>query len=435
MQALFVTVAIVVLFYFLFAKRQFDFFSVAFISACVYFLPGFLGYVNEWILEDGVSRRVHAEMVPETYVVFVVVLLAILLASIIYDYTVKGKGLEVTLRGSKNAAVWAVGLALVGFVMSVITSSDALLSADKSYVVESLNRWYFLWVIGASLGAVLSFKQRRWGVFSIPVALLLADLYVGYRFSFAISAIAVFTLWLAEKGRQRFMIQSWKVALVGGMIAFFMFAYKGLYVHVKVGDWSSFARRVTSVRFYVESVTNSEPFVTQAILNKVLANHFYVGMEHFFDSVRLVTPLSRALLGPAASFNDLFQPALFPYTEFGMADNIWAEMLSSGGWPLFALFVIFFVSLLALGSYLLRAREPLVVGGVALFFSYWAFYIHRNDLIFQISSEKQILFLWAVCVLFSMVGYELAKYLKGALKGRPSGKPPDPGRFADDLEG
>lgn len=431
MQALFVTVAMVGLFYFLFAKRRFDFFSVAFVSACVYFLPGFFGHVNDFVYEDGETVTVDAALIPETYVVFAVVLVAILLAGMVFDYTAKGRGVEATLRGAENAAVWAVALALVGFVMSGATIGGTLLSAEKSYLVENLNRWYFLWVIGASLGAVLSFEQRRWGLFSASMILLLADMYIGFRYSFAISIIAVFTLWLAGKGRQRFMLRSWRIALVIGMFTLFVLVYKRLYVQVKLGSWDSVADRLSSGQIYTSSVTNSEPFITQAILNKVLANHFYVGMEHFFSSVELIVPFSRILGGSATKFNDLFQPALFPQAEAGMANNIWAEMLSSGGWPLFALFVIFFVSLLALGSYLLRVRDPLVAGGGTLVFSYWAFYVHRNDLVFQISVEKQILFLWAVCVLFSMVSYGLANYLKG----RTSGKPPERGRFADDREG
>jgi hypothetical protein len=46
MQAVFIVVVLTGLSHFLFAKRQFDFFTVAFISACIYFLPGFFGYTH-----------------------------------------------------------------------------------------------------------------------------------------------------------------------------------------------------------------------------------------------------------------------------------------------------------------------------------------------------------------------------------------------------
>src|SRR5439155_1064986 len=44
MQDTFLVISGIGLFYFLFGLRKFDFFSVAFLSACVYFLPGFVGY-------------------------------------------------------------------------------------------------------------------------------------------------------------------------------------------------------------------------------------------------------------------------------------------------------------------------------------------------------------------------------------------------------
>lgn len=437
MQALFVTVAVAGLLYFLLAKRRFDFFSVAFISACVYFLPGFFGYVNHIVRKEWGNQIVdvyfHAELFPETYVVFTVVLVAIVLAGVVSDYIAKGRGPEVTLRGGENAALWAVALALVGFVTSVITAGDALLSADKIQVLEGVNSWQLLWSVGASLGAVLSFKQGRLRLFSFSIVLLLIHLYVGFRDAFALSVIAMFALWLAGKGRQRLIVQNWKIALLGGVSALFVFVYKQWYVQVKLGDWRQIAYQalgainpITGTNIYTTAVTDSEPFVTQAILDKVLANHFYVGWGHLLDSVKLVIPFSRLLGGSARSFNDLFQSALFPRAQGGLANNIWAEMLSSGGWLLFALFVIFFISLLALGSYLLRAWDPVVAGGAALIFTYWAFYIHRNDLMFQISAEKSVLFLWAACVLFAMIGYELTNYLKGTGASREgsSGRSP-----------
>lgn len=430
MQALFIVVALVGLLYFLFAKRRFDFFSTAFFSACVYFMPGFFGYTNGFVVEGEFQQSlgsVPVSLLPEAYLIFTTVLAAILLGGVILDYTATDQGPETKLRGGENAAVWATVLALGGFVMSAVTTGDALLSADKNDALAELNRWYALWSVGASLGAVLSFKQRRWVLFSLSMALLLADLYIGFRYSFAITIIAIFTLWLAGGGHQRFMVRNWKVASVGGLFAVSMFVYKQLFVLVKQGSWSLVIDEATRAGLYAEAVNESEPFVTQAILNKVLASQFHVGVEHFLDSVRLIVPFSRILGGPSTGFNELFQPVLFPQVEqveVGLANNIWAEMLSSGGWLLFALFVLSFISLLALGSYLLKARDPVVVSGAALLFSYWAFYIHRNDLIFQISVEKQVLFLWAVCLSFSMVSYELASYLKGtgAAKGRPSDK-------------
>lgn len=411
MQAVFLAVALLGSLYFLLAKRRFDFLSVAFFSACVYFMPGFFGYANTY-LGVGLEREVaQVELVPETYLVFVLVLGAILSAAVLLDFLKEGPPLTVRLRGGGTAAVWATALGLAGFVASFATMGDVLLYSEKVDVLDGLDRWHLLWSIGASLGVVLAFGQRRWLLLAVCTFLLLVDVYVGFRVSFATTAVAVFALWLSEGGRQRFALRNWKIALAGGGLAFFVFVYKQLYVTIKLGMWDSISDRTSDAGFYSTVVTQSEPFTTQAILNGVLANDFRVGLGHLAGFVNLVVPFSQGVFGPATSFNTLFQPALFPETQGGMANNIWAEMWSSGGWPLLALFVLVFVLALALGSYLLQARDPVLAGGAALFFAYWAFYIHRNDLLFQLTLERRVFFFWVFCALLSMVLYEVGRYL------------------------
>lgn len=435
MQAVFLTVAGTGLLYFLAAKRQFDFFSTAFISALVYFLPGFFGYVNDFTYEGEATKIVHVPLIPETYLVFVIVLAAILLAGVTWDHAARSKKLEIALQGGENATAWAVVLSLVGFAIFIATGGyNVILSCGRIFPTGSSSQWYYVWTTGASLGVVLSFMRGRRVLFLLSLVQLLVAVYTGDRASLAMCAIALFTLWLSRMGRQR-LLRNWKAALGGAVAAAFFFVYKELYGYVKCAgalsmgggqdvvagaDQSSTAgtyveataERISILRTYVDAISNSEPFTTQAILNKVLDNHFYVGMGHFLGSAGTIIPFYRTLAGPPESFNALFQAALFPQASGSLANNIWAEMLSSGGWPLFAVFMIFFVLVLAVGSYLLRARDPIIVGGSALIFSYWAFYIHRNDLLFQIPTERRILFFWAVCVVLSMVGYKVASYVK-----------------------
>ncbi len=96
-----------------------------------------------------------------------------------------------------------------------------------------------------------------------------------------------------------------------------------------------------------------------------------------------------------------------------MANNIWAEMLSSGGWPLLGLFITIFVVMLMLGSYVIRSRDPILAAGAAVTFSYWAFYIHRNDLLYQVNLEKRTLLVWAACVVLSQI-FRAAHFRGGA---------------------
>jgi len=102
----------------------------------------------------------------------------------------------------------------------------------------------------------------------------------------------------------------------------------------------------------------------------------------------------------------------------GMANNIWAEAYSSGGWLFMAAFAALFAGTLGLGSYLLRCRDPVLRAGIALLFTTWAFYIHRNDLHVQLGLEKRIVLLLALCMLASMILAPLASSRQPAARDR-----------------
>ena len=57
--------------------------------------------------------------------------------------------------------------------------------------------------------------------------------------------------------------------------------------------------------------------------------------------------------------------------------------------------------MLMLGSYWIRSHDATVAAGTALVFSYWAFYIHRNDLLNQVNLEKRAILIWLACLVLS----------------------------------
>ena len=181
-----------------------------------------------------------------------------------------------------------------------------------------------------------------------------------------------------------------------------LFVYKQIYISVKLGIWDVILDRLTDSELYASAILMSEPFNTQSILNEVIVQDFRAGMEHFRDVLLQFVLFSADLSGAPLSFNDLFQSALFPSDlDYGMANNIWAEMISSGGWLLLSLFLGVFVVILMLGSYWIRTRDATFAGGTAVVFSYWAFYIHRNDLLNQVNLEKRAIMIWFACVVLS----------------------------------
>ena len=113
-----------------------------------------------------------------------------------------------------------------------------------------------------------------------------------------------------------------------------------------------------------------------------------------------IIPISR---GQRANFNDLFQNALYRDHHAGMACNIWAEMIAVAGWPLFLSFLFLFVLSLGFGERLIKVQNLGTRGAWALCLSYWVFYIHRNELTYQLNLEKRVLMIWLLSIVGTML--------------------------------
>src|SRR5207253_4919694 len=107
------------------------------------------------------------------------------------------------------------------------------------------------------------------------------DVFIGFRVTFAFAFIACFVLWAEEQGRQRFGVQKIRPMLLASSIIVFLFLYKAVYIPVKAGMWWLVAQHLTSFQSYAELVKDSEPFVTQSILNQVLLTNYHVPFDHF----------------------------------------------------------------------------------------------------------------------------------------------------------
>lgn len=397
----FIAISVAGLSYFLIALRRFDFFSVAYLSGCIYFLPGFFGYTMAPV---SALMLVPVDLEQQTFLVMMLVLIAIWLGAFISDHMSEGHRMSWRFHCSGSAALFAVVLAMVGYLFTVVTAGGVIMGDDKVAIMESLNRWHVLGASAAPLAAVLSFATKRWVLFTGSIAMLLFDLYLGFRTSFAVAIIAILTLHLFRFGPQRVVVHNWRVGCTGLAIVVVLFIYKHIFSAIKLGLWDVVVDQLATWDIYYLSIVMSEPFNTQAILNEIVAQDFRVGVGHFKDVLLQFLLFSPELGSAPLSFNDLFQSTLFPSDlDYGMANNIWAEMFSSGGWPLLSLFVAFFVCMLMIGSYLLRSPDEIFAAGVALAFSYWAFYIHRNDLLYQVNLEKRTVLVWIACLLLSLL--------------------------------
>jgi hypothetical protein len=410
-RLLYVVVALSGALYFLFKKRRFDFLSIGYFSALMYFLPALYGSVMS---PYGPMDLVPSPLIPATYVVMLAVLLGIIAGAFVYDQVPHRVHRHVGLSGTVSAGNWALFFGATGCAMAILTSGlDTLMNIDKTYLLEHTNRWMFVWELGSELAVVFFFLRRQWFRFALAVLLVLFHVFIGFRLAFAFAFIACFTLWAERQGRQRFGVRNVRgIALAVSLIAF-LFIYKAVYIPVKAGAWDIVVYQLTAPEAYNASIMNSEPFVTQTILNQVLMMDFHVPFDHFNGVLYQFLFFAPSFGAPMQTFNDYFQPQLFPQiVGMGMANNIWAEMWSTGGWLLLVLFITFFALVLCYLSTLMRIDNPELRAAIAVPAVTWAFYLHRNDVFVETNMIKRLLLVGAGCIILAMLSHDATHRLR-----------------------
>ncbi len=407
-------------------RRRFDLFALSYLGSCIYFLPGFFGVVLHAVGDARLG--IEEPLENGTYVVMLSVLGATLLSGILYDWVYGSRGEE---GGSAEPAEKLSGVALVfatGFWITLLPQAEILLSANKVALLTLLDRRYVGFQVFLTAAAILGIRERRWWVVVGTVPLFLFDMALAFRVTLALVAVSAALVVLERDGPSR-LVSRRKGFLLGSLAAAaFFFIWAQLFFGVKRGRWELFRELIARPDTYINAVQMSEPFVTQGILNEVVKTRFEVPGGRLGKAIGVsLVPFYTSFFESPKSFNDYFQPALFPGVEYGMANNIWAEAFAEGGFGGVGVAVILFQGLLWLGSRALLAGKAHLHNLALLCGGYLAFYIHRNDLLYELVLLRRLAGAYVVIVV-------VAKLLSGALatvrredalRGRPRVGPPE----------
>lgn len=401
MQLLLIVCLIAGLLFFSAARRRLDTFAVAFFSAALYFMPGIVGYtLTPVTAEHPVKMPVPLD--SEAVAIMLLVLVSIPLCATVWDRFDKRRASpQFRIRCTPVSSYVAVSLGVLGFLWAIAETGPALFSPDKRDVIGVVGRGHLLWEMGAAMGAVFAYIYRRRVALSISAILLIIDMWIGFRYAFAMAFIGVawLALWREDAFRLSSLPRRYLAAVALGGLA--IISYQNLKEPVRQGDWTEVSRRLSSPAWYAAGVMTSEPFTTQTVLNEVVRNDFRTGSDHLWSAALHLIVFSPSLGAEEVRFNRLHQAALFPTVDHGLADNIWAQMWSATGWVGLMVFVLIYNLVLAAGAQGLRCRDPALRAGLVLLFAYWCFYIHRNELIVQVGYMKQVVILWSICVMAS----------------------------------
>lgn len=403
MQGLLIIVVALGCAYYLGTRRRLDAFTVAFFSAVIYFLPGLVGYTLSPV-SPRTPVKVPVELETEAVAIMLAATTALLLGGMAWSALERRlAGPLWRLEDARLAPLLALLLGMLGVALTVVESGPAAFAADKRVVVEAVGRGHLLWQVGGALAVVLGFAQRQRVVHVLGWLLLAGDMVIGFRYAFAGALVAVALLWLGAGQPRRLgsiRLRHWVAVLLGGL---FIISFQNLKEPLRAGDWAEIGARLSNPLWYGAGILTSEPFTTQTVMNEIVRHDFRTGADHLLGASSHLVLFSSDLGGEPVRFNELYQPALFPLVDHGLANNIWAQMWSAGDWPLLVAWCLVFVTGLAALSWLLRVPDPLVRGWAALATAYFAFYAHRNELLGIVGMQKQVLLVWAGCVVAAIL--------------------------------
>jgi len=171
MQIVFLITAVIGSCYFLLAKRIFDFFSVAFFSSIIYFMPGFFGYVQFPVP--------NSPILDETYLIMTLILIAILLGAIFFDVIKLPKRLKVNLLENNEYILFSVAcLVVICLVGSFLTQGSALFALTKTAIISHPLHWLVFWKDFTLFGGVLAFIKKKWAYFIFFLLFIVFDIYI-----------------------------------------------------------------------------------------------------------------------------------------------------------------------------------------------------------------------------------------------------------------
>lgn len=398
MYGIFFLVAIAGMAYFS-LKRGFDYFSLAYFSAVLYFLPGFFGYTSYHV--DGIWRKL--EIVNEAYAIMILVLSSIAIFSLISRVHSSPVIMDRTPPIRRIFVLIIFMMACVGLIGTLMSSGKMLFVSDKALVMDGLGRWHILYAAAITVGFPTAYLLRARFYCAVFFLMLIFEVYIGFRSPMAVSVLSVFSLYLARNNPIRRLVGQWKVIGLAILFGAFLFSIKQTLTVLKAGSIDIVMDRLSSAGFYLDAVVKSEPFVIQSTLNHVISERFHTELDHVLSALNQFFLFSDVLGIDLQSFNSHFQHALFSDVTYGMASNVWAQMWSAGGWGLLFLFVILFNLVILFFNNMLACRNSILRASFAPMACYWVFYIHRNDISYIINLEKRLFIVFAISLFFSLL--------------------------------
>ena len=390
--------------YALFGKRKADSLTILLLSTAFYFLPAAFGFSIYPLNGNGFTFK---PIDDDTYRVMIYVSVVVLGGVMLNDiFPAKASLRDFELPEFPFMVEISTALGIAGLVLTLASAGPSVFSAEKSEVLLELNAFFKLWSLGSGMGMVLAYAHRRRSLLIVNSLSVLLTLGLGFRYLAVNTLLALFVMYWHERKPVRLALRykgSVSILLVFGAAMLF---FKDLSGRVK-SDGLSAILSLLDPASLLASIIHAEPFTTTCVLNEVVTRNFQVNGGYLFANVFQIVPSSQSAGSTFSGFD--FQSALFPQVRFGMGSSYWAEAWAISGVLGLLIFAFILIAFLRFLSATLEAKDPFVRALAAYMGAYLAFYVHRNQLSYLITIEKNLLFFFLGLALMSRILGVLAR--------------------------
>lgn len=407
----FLLLNILMFIYFFLIRQKFDLFFLLYISSLIYFSPGFFEVV--WYKDSLLDIKI--KIANKTYIIFLIVQFSFLFFSIFNDRlkTHKVKFIKVKEYKPDNVIFWIVVMNTV-FLLLSLYSINFNIFASRKILMESYSFFYTIWTYSSIITFVLGwiYRKKYKGLFLLSLFSIGFIFFLGDRTSIMLSIIAIFLFEFWDKNIIDLIFKHKLKLLIAVFFAVFGFVSKSIYAYIRVGEYQLAIKYLLKIENYKNSFIESEPFITQMILNHLISNNININ-SNYMEDLKYQFLLIPSKFKEYPSFSEIIQRDVFPNVEYGLAGNIWAEVFNAGSYSLLIFFLILLNFLVLFMNKVYKNVDPLFKGVILVLGTLTCFYIHRNFLESYLTMIRLSILFVAFSLIISLVFVMFFKNKKG----------------------
>ena len=228
--------------------------------------------------------------------------------------------------GLLSGAIFLLFLYRNGLIDALLISKRDLV--DKTDISYLLLMWMV--TIWSSISLVYGGNKLKFFV----IVVLALSVLLGNRTPVVICGITVLVFLSLRKGKvSLFKNYGFKYLFIGAFSIVTVSLMKPFYTNFRAGQVGEFFSLIREEGLVNTIYRGLEFSRTQFIFNEIIINNFSTSGGHVVRGFLSLLPIPRGLYTtPSNEFNALFQPALFPDHDSGLANNIQAEFYAGFGY-------------------------------------------------------------------------------------------------------